>query len=142
MAKYNEPFEDIQKLFDEIIGDRGLDHMINIKVLSNNNQKEIGTVKKCDPLFKHMTGEDVIVIINEEVFERLDNVSQYVIAENILTAVTWNQDRDRVEIIKPSVKTYKGVIDKHGIETFMRSNELVDLVYQQIKEEKAEAANA
>jgi len=139
MAKYNEPFEDIQKLFEEIIGDRGLDHMINIKVLTDNNQKKIGKVVKANPLMKHMTGEDVIVIINEDVFERLDDVSQYILAENILTSVTFNGERDKVEIVEPTVQTYKGVIEKHSIDSFLRANELVELTYQQLKEEKAEA---
>lgn len=138
-SKFYEPYEDTKDLFREIIRNRGLDDAIKIKVLADNKQKDIGKVVKANALMKHMTNEDVIVIINEEVFERLDHGSQYVIAENILTGIHYDPAKEKVEVKKPTVNTYKGVISKHSIETFLKATELVDLAYQQIKEEKKEA---
>ena len=41
MAKYEEPFEDTQSMFNEVIEAAGLSQFVNITVLTNNKEKEI-----------------------------------------------------------------------------------------------------
>jgi hypothetical protein len=45
MAKYQQPFEETQALYDEKIRASGLDAYINITILSSNKAKEIVTCK-------------------------------------------------------------------------------------------------
>ena len=40
MAKYEEPFEDTQSMFNEVIDAAGLSQFVNITVLTNNKAKD------------------------------------------------------------------------------------------------------
>ena len=48
MAKFEEPFEDTQDLYNEVIKTAGLDQYVNITILVNNKAKELFKInKKC-----------------------------------------------------------------------------------------------
>jgi hypothetical protein len=55
MAKYQQPFEETQALYDEKIRASGLDAYINITILSSNKAKEIVTLVKPNELFNYVT---------------------------------------------------------------------------------------
>ncbi len=56
MAKYEEPFEDTQSIFNGVIQLAELDRMINIKLLTDNKSKTITKLKKADELLKYESG--------------------------------------------------------------------------------------
>jgi hypothetical protein len=76
MAKFEEVFPDTQNLFNRIIDTADLQRFVNIKILSNDKLKEVGKVVKANDLVRHMTNEDLIIIINEKIFEQLDEAQQ------------------------------------------------------------------
>ena len=65
MAKFEEPFEDTQSLFNEVISDAGLDQFINVTLLANNRAKELFKINKANELLKYRTNDDVIIVLNE-----------------------------------------------------------------------------
>lgn len=136
MAKYEEPFDDTQKLFDEILRNMSLDRLISVKILTCNTLKELGKIVKANDLVKHMTNEDIIVILNERVFDQLDQEAKFILAEDLLTRIEVNPENGKVAIIKPTVQTYRGILEKWTFDKFIRATDLVDIIFKQIEEEE------
>jgi uncharacterized membrane protein len=72
MAKYQQPFEETQALYDEKIRASGLDAYINI-TLSSNKAKEIVTLVKPNELFNYVTKNDIYIIVNEKMTTNYQN---------------------------------------------------------------------
>ena len=81
MAKYTEPFDDTREVFEEVIIKQQLDLNVNFKVLADNRQKDIYKIFKANDLVKHMTNNDVVIVVNETIFDRLETSQQYMVAE-------------------------------------------------------------
>ena len=69
MAKYVQPFEDTQEIFNRAIDVTGLQNYITITLLSNNKSKKLFDVIKANELVKFRSGDDVFIILNENIFE-------------------------------------------------------------------------
>lgn len=113
MAKFEEVFEDTQGLFNKLIADADLERVLNIKILANNSLKEIGKVVKANDLVKHMTSEDVIIILNEKIFEQLTDEQKTMIAEELLASVSFDDEKGKVVISKPDVNTFSLLLRKY-----------------------------
>jgi hypothetical protein len=140
MAKYNDVFPDTKEIFDEVIVKANLDNFIKILVLADNKQKEIGKVMKANPILKYKTNDDVVVVINETIFESLDNELKLITAEMILAGVSYNTEKDKLEITKPDFTIHSGLLQKYGGEVCINLMEVIKAAFAQKAEEEAEAA--
>ena len=139
MAKYNDVFQDTKAVFDEVIVDANLDNFVNFLVLADNKQKEIGKVMKSNPILKYKTGDDIVVLINEVIFEMLDAPLKKITAEMILAGVSYNSEKDKIEITKPDFTIHSGLLRKYGGEVCINLNEVIKAAFAQKQEEEAEA---
>ncbi len=140
MATFLEALAETNKLFDDLIIKAQLKQFVKFKILVNDKLKEIGKVGKANDITKHLTDIDVVVIINEEIFEKLDTNQQIIIAEELLAGVSFNQENGKVTINKPDFITFSGIAVKYGIETVAKTKDLINLMFKQ--KEDAEADNA
>jgi hypothetical protein len=136
MAKFEEPFEDTQALYNQAIDNAGLSNYVNITILANNKAKEIFKVNKAGELLKHRTGDDVIIVINESVLEQLTPEQQLIVVEESLAAISYDNEKEAVVISKPDVTTFSGVLSKHTFATWDVLRESIKSVYHSIKEEE------
>lgn len=136
MAKYEEVFEDTQALFNKLITQADLERFVNIKVLANNTLKKIGIIKKSDDLVKHMTKEDVIIIINEKIFEQLTEEQKLIQADALLAYVSFDSEKDKVVITKPDFEAHTLVLKNH---TYPKVDVLRETIKTLYAVEKAEA---
>jgi len=134
MAKYQEVFGETQELFDQVIRERKLAELINITLLSNDTAKEIFKVTKANELLKFRTGDDVIIVINEKIFEQLNPEQRMIVAEEAISALSFNSDKDKFEIKKPDVITFSGVLRKYSYEKWEILNESIKTLYNVEKE--------
>ena len=139
MAKYNDVFPDTKQIFDEVIVKAGLDNYCEILVLADNKQKEIGKVMKANPILKYKTGDDAVVIINEGVFEMLDEELKLITAEMIITGIAYNTEKDKLEIRKPDFTMHTGMIQKYGGDVCINLVQVIKEAFAQKTEEEAEA---
>lgn len=114
MAKYEEPFEDVQEVFDNIIQTAEIDRYMSIRILCDDKMKKIGKVVKANDLVKHIGGDDVIIIINQKIFDQLEPELQVMQAEELLAGISYNTEKDKIEITKGDVETYSGILRKYG----------------------------
>lgn len=139
MAKYNDVFPDTKEIFDEAIVAADLDNFVNVLVLADNKQKEIGKVMKANPILKYKTGDDVVVLINETIFEMLDDASKRITAEMIICGVSYNREKDKLELTKPDFSMHTGFMKKYGGEVCINLHEVIKAAFAQKSEQEAEA---
>ena len=135
MAKFDEPFEDTQALFDEKIKAIGLDQFINITVVVNNTAKELFKVNKANDLLKYRTGDDVLIVLNEKIFEQLTDAQKHIVVEDSLASIHFDTEKDRLIITKPDVIAYSGVLSKFTFETWNVVRESIKTLYAAEKSE-------
>lgn len=135
MARYEEPFEDTLDLFNETINSVGLNQYITITILVDNKLKNLYKPPiKANDLLKYRTGDDVIIIINQNIFDLYEEADKKIIVEEILAGVHYNLEKERVEISKPDVVTFSGIIRKYGIDNWSRITQIARLAIEQSNE--------
>ena len=138
MAKFEEVFEDTQALFSTHTD--AIDNLreVNIKILANNRLKEIGKVIKANDLLKHMTSEDIIILLNERIFEQLDDEQKAMVVEELIASIYFDDERGKVIINKPDINTYSLLLRKHGYDKYEVLHESIKALFAQAEEEAAE----
>jgi hypothetical protein len=139
MAKFEQPFEDTKAIFDGVIVNSDLDRYVTIEVLVNNRQKEIYKPIKTNDLTKYKTGIDVFLVINEKVFDQLNEVQKVIIADEALSGIHYDTEKDKLVVSKTDFTTYSGILRKYGAEQCIELKELVKLIYAQEKNSEVES---
>jgi hypothetical protein len=142
MAKFEEPFEDTQDLYNEVIKTAGLDQYVNITILVNNKAKELFKINKANDLLKHRTGDDIIIVLNEKIFEGLTDEQRRIVIEESLASIHYDMENDKLIITKPDVVTFSGVLAKHTFDKWEALRESIKTLYAAEKQVEDEAANA
>jgi hypothetical protein len=137
MAKYEEPESYIQEIFDNIIATADLERFVTIKVLIDDNQKTIGKMVKANAFVQHLAGVDVIIVINQRIFEQLPQEQQDLQAEELLAGISWDMQRDKLVISKGDIQTYSGLLRKYGYKQYEVLQESIKTLYAAAEEEDA-----
>ena len=142
MAKFEEPFEETQELFNRAIDNVNLANYVNITVLSNNRAKEIFKVVKANDLLKHRTGDDIIIVINEKILDQLTPEQRVIVVEEALASIRYDNENDVIVISKPDVVTFSGILSKHTFATWNVLRESIKTLYDAEKQAEDEAKAA
>jgi hypothetical protein len=140
MAKFEQPFEDTQDLYDQAIERAGLSNYVNITILANNKAKEIFKVNKASDLLKFRTGDDIIIVINEKIFDQLEDAQKIIVVEESLASISYDTENDKLVISKPDVTTFSGILGKHTFETWNTLRESIKSLYDKEKEDEDASA--
>jgi len=120
MAKFEEVYEDTLNLFNKHIGESSIPSFLRIKILSNEGLKEIpGKVSKSQDIVKFMTNYDVIIQVNEPIFDELNDNQKDYIVKDLIAQIHYDMDKDKVNILKPDVTTFSGVLRQYDIDTYL-----------------------
>jgi hypothetical protein len=138
MSKFLEISAETKKVFDKSLGNSILEREVNIKILANNSLKIIGQVVKANPLVKYLCNEDVVVLINEVIFDQLTPLQQTIVADELLANIAYNMETGAVSIIKPEINIHSGVLAKFGADACIKLSEQIKLMFEQEKEKEAQ----
>jgi hypothetical protein len=139
MAKYTEVFEETQDLYNQLIERAGLSNYVNITILANDKAKDIFKVNKANELLKYRTGDDIIIILNEKIFDQLTPEQREIVAEESLASIHFNTEKDKIEISKPDVVTFSGILAKHGFDNWNVLRESIKSLYNVEKQVEDES---
>jgi hypothetical protein len=132
MAKFEEVFEDTLELFQKHINESSIPKFIKIKILSNNKiKKDFGLVNKSQDIVKYMTDYDVIIQVNEPIFDQLEDTQKEYIVNDLLAKIVYDMDKDKISIVNPDVSTFSGVLRKYGIDTYQSIKESIAVLLEQ-----------
>jgi hypothetical protein len=113
MKNFNEPFDDTEKTFSDLIVKLELSNVLTIKILVDNNAKKLYTVSKANDILTYLTDNDVIIVLNENIFTKLSPEQQIMVAEEALACIGYDFDNDRLVMSKPDVVTFSGILKKY-----------------------------
>jgi len=134
MAKFEEVYEDTLNLFNKHIGESSIPSFLRIKILSNEGLKEIpGKVSKSQDIVKFMTNYDVIIQVNEPIFDELNDNQKDYIVKDLIAQIHYDMDKDKVNILKPDVTTFSGVLRQYDIDTYLGLKESIVVLIEQRK---------
>jgi hypothetical protein len=138
MAKFETPFEDVEELFNEKIKARELDRYVNIIVVVNNKSKDIFKVVKVGELDKFRSSDDVRIVLNQNIFDKLEEVQKHIVVEDALACIHFDVEKDKLVMTKPDVIAYSGILSKYTFETWNIVRESINSLYAAEKGEDAE----
>ena len=139
MAKFEEGYQETLDEFQTQIRQSNIPEFINIKILSNNTIKDFGTVTKAQDIVKFMTDYDVIIQINEPIFDKLENEQKEYVVKDLLARIVYELDKDKLTISQPDVTTFSGVLRQYSIDHYMSIKESIVTLLEQKKIEEDQA---
>lgn len=132
MSKFEEVFEDTLELFQKHINESSIPKFIKIKILSNNKiKKDFGLVNKSQDIVKYMTDYDIIIQVNEPIFDQLEDTQKEYVVNDLLAKIVYDMDKDKITIVNPDVSTFSGVLRKYGIDTYQSIKESIAVLLEQ-----------
>jgi hypothetical protein len=138
MSKYHEVFEDHEQLFTDFINQIESLADLNVKILGCNKLKEICKVSKANDILHHMTNQDIIILLNETIFEQLEEEQKLMVVEEYVARIYYDMEKDKISLITPDVNTFSLLLRKYGYPEYERLNESIKALYNQEEEETAE----
>jgi len=138
MSKYSDLYEDIEDLFLNAISAADLEHCVRIRTLNCADQKDITKVTKATPIVQHLTGAEIIITVNQLVFEQLDDLYKQIVIDEALARIYFDAEKSKVVLKKPDFETFSLVLAKYTTPVMLAERETVRAVYSQSDEEPAE----
>ena len=129
MAKYEEISSFNEEIFVDFVSGADLERVLNVKVLADNKQKSIYKVSKATPREKHMTNEDVFIILNEKIFDGLEDNQKRLIADEAITYIGYDFEKDKLKIDQPNRSMFSGILAKYTYPVCEQVYECVKSLY-------------
>ena len=134
MGKFQEVYEETKQLFNDHISNSGIPGFVNIKILSNESLKDcFGQVTKSQDIIKFMTDYDVIIQINEPIFDQLQSEQKEYVVKDLLAQITYNLESDKLSIVKADINTFSGVLRQYSIDEYIGICESIKTLQEQKK---------
>jgi len=135
MSKYFDLSEDLEGYFTRAFSTAGLERVVNLRVIGCENQKTVYTPpKKVTGVYNFLTKEDVAITVNEQIFEMLEENHRMIIAEEAITHIGFDFEKDKLLIAKPDFYAFSGQITKHTYEEVKRCKDVLTALYSQKKD--------
>lgn len=137
--KYENVSEDTELLFRERINQYHLDGLqwsVMGAELKKSKDNMCGKVHINPEAARQAYGEDVIFIINEDVFDRLKEEHQLVFIDKLIAQVGYDLEKDKIKKSEPDVKEHSGMLLKYGYDTLSTVSSEISRIYGELKEDK------
>lgn len=135
MAKWTEPSDETHREIMNYLTQVGLENLIHTKIIVNDEQKDLFSVKKETPASKFAYGYDLKIIVNEIIYEGLDDESRRLAIEEALAGTHYDLENDRL-VVSPKDKVYRSFIDKRGWDRYEVLMESIKSLKDKAKNEK------
>ena len=133
MAKFEEVYQETQDIFKTHITKSNIPSFIKIKLLSNNTLKDFGSVTKSQDIIKFMTDYDVIIQVNEPIFDQLQEDQKEYVVKDLLACIIYDMEKDKLSISQPDVTTFSGVLRQYDIDTYLGIKESIVTLLEEKK---------
>jgi len=111
--------KETEELFVKVLNNTSIPKSIRFELIASNDMKDVGKVAKANEILKYMTEVDIIVLLNENIFDRLGDDQKSMIIEELLAQVYWDSNSGKIKLIKPDVNTFSLLIKKYGIDFYL-----------------------
>ena len=124
-------FDDVKAVFEQVIADADLERSVTIDIVGDSKLKEIGKVVKASDVVQYYTEKtdskvDVIVFVNHIIFKDLEPEQQIMAADSLIAGISFDSEKDKVNLAKCDVSVHSGILRKYGAEPYIRLHESVN----------------
>jgi hypothetical protein len=78
-----------------------------------------------------MTDYDVIIQINEPIFDQLEDKQKEYVVKDLLGKIFYDVDKDKISILQHDITTFSGVLSKYDIDTYLSIKESIVTLLEQ-----------
>jgi hypothetical protein len=127
MSKYAEISTDVQDYFNFVFDKHTSLGMFNIKceLVSCDTQKNLIELKKNNDVYNYLLETEVVIIINEKVFDLLEEKQRELLFVECLHQLHFDSEKDKLNVVPADVVTYSPIIKKYGIDEYMQCQEVL-----------------
>jgi len=129
---YDEVSSDVSSLFEKTLSDTSIPTFIKFKLVSNINMRGVAKINKAGPILKYLSGNDIVIILNEFILEQLEDDQRRIVMEEMLSQVYYDMDKDKLKLIKPDLSTFSGIISKYGMDKYMAVKESISSIFNEL----------
>ena len=131
MAKFDELFDDVQEVFDNAVNRTTLERQVKIKIVANDKLKEIYKVVKTNDLTKYLSDDiDVVIIVNQVIFDQLEDDMKDIVADEALAYINFDPEKDKVTLGKTDLNTFTPILKKYGFEAYEQVQEVIKSLFE------------
>jgi hypothetical protein len=134
MGKFINISEDFKDKFEEVYGKKAFTFTLKYEFLAQEKQKQLIKISKIPDQYAFLMGKDLLVTVNEDLFEAFDDESVNILIEQELDRISYDGEKDKITMIKPDLNTFSSLINKYGIDKVGKANQIQDLYDQQKKD--------
>lgn len=140
--KFYELSDDVIATFKEIYNAKSFPINIGFRFYGKSKQKQLITLKVLSEEDQYLLGKDVLVKINEDIFDKFDEESKKILIEQELDKIWVDSNSGKIKTTKPDLTTFSGLVNKYGIEKVARANQVEDLYNQQKSDSQLDEVDA
>lgn len=131
MDRYDEISDDIKNEFKNLVEEKSFPVNIKFEFISDSKQKKLVTLRKIQEVYKFLYKKELLVAINEEIYDKLDEKSIKILFLQEIDKIEVDMNNGKIKLKKPDLTTFSGIVNKYGIEDVARANQVVDLSVEQ-----------
>lgn len=139
--KFYDLSDDVIATFTEVYNAKSFPINIGFKFVGASKQKQLIKLKKLTDDMQYVVGKDIIVFINEDLFDKFDEEAKRILIEQELDKIWIDANSGKIKTVKPDLTTFSGIVNKYGIEKVARANQVEDLYQQQKSDAQLDEAD-
>jgi len=138
MANYRQVSDETEKLFYGVLDNTAIPNWVEFKLLANDDLKELYQVRKLSELFEYLAdGTNIAVVLNEEIFDELEEEVQKKVVEEALGGVIVDEN-DKIKLQAFDFTTFSGFLEKHGADDVILMKLSIQSLFDQKKQREEE----
>lgn len=136
--------DDVKQRFMAIYDKKSFAINIDFKFLGSSKQKQLIKVSKLNDQYSYLLdGKNVLVVINEDLYDSFENDKNDnkvidILFEQEIDKIDVNVNTGKIKMLKPDLNTFSGLVNKYGIEDVARANQVEDLALDQSMDKESE----
>lgn len=131
--KFDSVLKETEDLFKKVLDETSIPKAIKFELIASNDMKDVGKIVKSNEILKYMTEVDIIVLLNENIFDRLVDEQKTMILEELLAQVYWDSNSGKIKLIKPDVNTFSLLIKRYGIDFYLAVQESIVSILNELE---------
>jgi hypothetical protein len=129
--RFEEVSDEVKDHFKEIYTSKSFPFKIGFKFVGDTKLKQVVKIQKLSDMYQFMLDKEILVLVNEDLYDKLDEESRNILFEQELDKITINSETGKITMNKPDLVTFSPIMKKYGTEAVLRANQVESLATEQ-----------
>jgi len=129
--RFDKISDEVRDHFNDVYTKKSFPFKIGFKFINDSKLKQMVKVQKLSDMYQFLLEKEVLVLINEDLYDKMDEESQNILFEQELDKVSIHGETGKITMNKPDLVTFSPIMQKYGHEAVMRANQVEMLATEQ-----------